>query len=643
VSARSPVRWFGRPVFCVAATCLLGLGAAHEARAFDLFGVHLFGDTSQEAPSPDAQPYTVDVSVQNADQALTETVRAASHLWADRDGKAPPSTPAFLAKAKADYAAIISGLRQAGYYGGRITIEVGGKPLETIAPDATLAHPVAVHIAVDVGPQFRFGRIEIVGRPPELADLRAQTQTGSPETAGLVAGAVARSDAILKAEATLLTGWRRQGHPDAKALPHVIVAHFETQTLDVSMGADPGPAATFGTVRVNGTVKMDRDYVARETGIRSGEPWDQSKVEEANQRLRALQVFSSVVTRPAGTIGADGALDLDTTVSERPLHAYGVDASYSTLDGLGLGGFWEHRNLFGAAERLRLEAGVSGIEAKTPNKYSYHLGATLLMPGYLGPDLDLITKVTAERQVLDPYTENTVAAAIGLTRHFSPLLTGTVLASAELVHASDGFGNRTMTFLSLPSTLQYDGSDDKLEPTAGWRATLALEPFYEAHFRNAGLISKAAVSDYLAIDAARRYVLAGRVAVGSIVGAPADQLPPDRLFFAGGGQSVRGYAYRSLGPVLGNGATVGGLSLFETSLELRAKVTDTIGVVPFVDAGTASRSSLPDFAGRLQIGAGLGLRYYTGLGAIRLDVATPVNPRRGDGRFALYLGLGESF
>jgi translocation and assembly module TamA len=636
--------WFkGGQIASVGLLVVALLADIGDARAFDFLGIHLFGDKSDETPSPDAQPYTIDLTVQNADQTLTDSVKAASHLWSDREGKAPPSTPAFLAKANAEYAAIVGALRSAGYYGGSISILVDGKPLQRLTADATLPHPVPVKITVDAGPIFRFGRIDIAGRPPELTDLRARTETGSPEGVGLVAGTVARSDVILKAEATLLASWRQQGHPKVKALPHVIVAHFNNDTLDVSIGADPGPMATFGAVRVEGTKDMDPAYVARQTDITPGEPWDEAKVEEASRRLRALQVFSSVVFKQDPVLGPDGALGLTSTVAERPKHVYGADASYSTLDGLGVGGFWQHRNLFGHAENLKLEAGVSGIDSKDPRKYSYRVGATLLMPGALGPDLDVIAKVIGERQVLDPYSENTVTAQLGVSKHFSRYLIGTVMASGQLVHASDGFGNRNMAFLSLPISLAYDGSDDKLEPSAGWRGSIALEPFYETHFGNAGVITKVSASDYYAIDAAKRYVLAGRVAVGSIVGAPAYQLPPDRLFFAGGGQSVRGYAYRSLGPRLANGVTVGGLSTFETSFEVRAKVTETIGVVPFVDAGSAFKSELPDFKEQLQVGAGLGLRYYTSLGALRLDVAAPVNPRRNDPKFAIYLGLGESF
>ena len=88
---------------------------------------------------------------------------------------------------------------------------------------------------------------------------------------------------------------------------------------------------------------------------------------------------------------------------------------------------------------------------------------------------------------------------------------------------------------------------------------------------------------------------------------------------------------------------VGGRSKLEGSVELRARMTDSFGVVGFVDAGNAFASSYPDFSESLRLAAGGGLRYYTGLGPVRLDVAVPLDPKPGDSAFGLYIGLGQSF
>ena len=135
---------------------------------------------------------------------------------------------------------------------------------------------------------------------------------------------------------------------------------------------------------------------------------------------------------------------------------------------------------------------------------------------------------------------------------------------------------------------------------------------------------------------------AARIGFGSLAGADLENIPANRRFFAGGGGSVRGYAFRSLSPMRA-GEPIGGRSLLEGSLEARIRITDTIGIVPFIDAGGAFRESYPDFGERLRFSAGLGLRYYTGIGPIRLDVAIPLQKVAGQRGYGVYLGIGQAF
>jgi translocation and assembly module TamA len=198
--------------------------------------------------------------------------------------------------------------------------------------------------------------------------------------------------------------------------------------------------------------------------------------------------------------------------------------------------------------------------------------------------------------------------------------------------------------VGLPVSVTYDSTDSLLDPTQGVRATASIAPYPALLGSDPGIVvTKAQASTYYALDEEARYVLAGRIGFGSIVGADLAEIPANRRFFAGGGGSVRGYEYRTLGPKGPFGDPIGGRSLLEGSIEARIKITDTIGVVPFVDMGTAFEGSLPDFDERIRVSAGLGLRYYTGVGPIRLDVAFPVNRERGDSLAAVYISLGQSF
>jgi len=130
----------------------------------------------------------------------------------------------------------------------------------------------------------------------------------------------------------------------------------------------------------------------------------------------------------------------------------------------------------------------------------------------------------------------------------------------------------------------------------------------------------------------------------ALAGAGRDSIAPSRRLYAGGGGSVRGYAYQAIGPRDLNNDPVGGRSLGEISLEARFRFgsANQFGIVPFIDAGTISPDPTPSIA-QLRVGAGVGVRYYSNFGPIRVDVGTPINPQPGDPRIGVYVSLGQAF
>lgn len=638
------------PALLAGCTLLVATVAAEPAAAFDLFGYHLFGDRAEaEVPSPDAQRYTATFTLVGGDADLEKRLKGASLLVAEADGKPPPSTAAFLSRARADYGRLLAGLYAEGRYGGVVAIRADGRPVEEIPPDARLPNPVPLAFVVDPGPLYRFGGIRVDGAPsstpPQIqADIKPPK---TPEELGFAAGAPARAGAVTGAEEVLVAAWRRIGHPKARVVSREVVADHPNHRVDVHLRIDPGPLAVYGPTTVQGTRDMDPAFVARQAALPIGETWSSDEVKRAEKRLQRLEVFGSArivdEARVEEWVNPAVQQPVAITVTERPLHVFGLGGSWSTVDGAGLEGYWQHRNLFGEAEKLRFDARVSGIDGVDPTKFTYLGGVTFVKPGFVDPMTDLTAQLQAAREVYDPYTEELVRARIGLAHEFFPGVTGKIGVGVELARVDDAWGRRSFVFTGLPSELAWDTTDDRLEPTRGFRLKGQLEPFWEAKFGNVGAVGRLDASTYRALDEAGRHVLAARVAVGSIVGAPSDEIPDDRLFFAGGGGSVRGFAYRGLGPRLANGDIVGGRSLFEASFEYRARVTEDIGIVPFVDAGSAFAPNLPNFSEKIRVGAGLGLRYYTGIGAIRLDVAAPLNRDPGDPRFAVYIGIGEAF
>ncbi|MEO0664430.1 MAG: BamA/TamA family outer membrane protein, partial [Pseudomonadota bacterium] len=136
-------------------------------------------------------------------------------------------------------------------------------------------------------------------------------------------------------------------------------------------------------------------------------------------------------------------------------------------------------------------------------------------------------------------------------------------------------------------------------------------------------------------------VIAGRAQIGSVFMTSIEDTPPDFLFFSGGGGTVRGQGFQSLA-IDGAGGTSGGRSFAGLSLELRQGISDSIGLVGFFDVGYIGESSDLQGGGD-HSGAGLGLRYITPLGPLRVDVGVPVGGSSDGSDYGLYIGLGQAF
>jgi translocation and assembly module TamA len=631
---------------------VLSCGVRAPAAAFEIFGIKFFERENQENPEDvigEPQRYTITFTVAGDPSGDIETtLQNASTLYGDRDEPASGAA-GLLATARGDYQRLLYALYGVGRYGPTISIRVDGREAADVPPDATLADPAAVAVSVDVGPEFRFGQAAIVNRAPPPAD--PDDRVDSPEDAGFVSGAVARSGAVLSAGRLAVEEWREQGYAKARLADQRVEAAHDTATLDAQLTIDPGRIAVYGPVTVQGTERMDPAFTAFMAGLPEGREYDPDDLKRAGDRLARLGVFRSARLEEADAINPDGTLPFTLSVQERPLNRVSFGASYSTLDGAGVEASYLYRNLFGRAESLRFDARVAGVGSQAADDLldlTYRAGVTFTKPGVYTPDTDFTASLFFDREVLEPYTRTGVNGQAGYTQLFTEDLSARLFAEGgwntfdEEIYEYD----REFSYAGLLAGVLYDGRDDKTNATGGFYAELVGEPFYEFEYGNPTLRMTAEGRAYLGFGEDDPLVLAGRLKIGSIVGAPQDEVAPDKLFFAGGGGSVRGYAYRNIGipvDVDGEEEITGGRSLLEASAEARIKVTDAIGVVAFADAGLVGEESFPDFGEEPRVGAGLGLRYLTGLGPIRADVAVPLNPRDNDPSFAFYVGIGQAF
>ncbi|MBO6902373.1 MAG: outer membrane protein assembly factor [Rhizobiaceae bacterium] len=612
--------------------------AATPATAFELFGLRLFGkkdETKTEIVDPVF--YSVSFDPGPSNEELSERLKDASLLVGD-EGKAVSGSLGLISKARNDRERLVAALYENARYDGVVTIRIAGRSLDDIAPDAQFdaSGPVPISIRVDPGNVFVLGDISLTGDAADLAPARF----------GLMPGGEAGSTAILRAERDMVRALKQEGRPLARVVSREVVADSATKELDISFGIEAGPIAPYGRTNVEGAEQVDREFIAYMTGLEQGETYSPEERDRARERLQNLDVFSSVSVTEADALDPDGSIPMNVIVSERKHRYFGVGATISSTDGAGIEGYWGHRNLFGRAEKLRIEGSISRIgSAASLGMLNYNAAILFEKPGVMGPASKFISSVRASFEHPNAYNSFTVDARAGIRRDLTPKQTVSAEVRVAWSSVTDSFSPvvpRSHLLVSIPLEYVYDGRDNRLDPKRGQRFLVYAEPTRDL-FSGANFLKvRGEASIYRSLDSDGRIVFAARAAAGSIVGAPLAAIPADRRFYSGGGGSVRGYAYQGVGPRDATGKPTGGRSFAEASLEMRIKVSEKVGLVPFVDAGTVSAATVPNLS-TLQFGAGLGLRYLTPFGPLRVDAAVPLNRRPGDPSFGVYAGIGQAF
>ncbi|MBI1213272.1 MAG: BamA/TamA family outer membrane protein [Alphaproteobacteria bacterium] len=635
-------RVWGPPICCV----LLAVAAAAPALYSRAFADDRPDSGSARAADSAAESkisYTPVLKIEGGDDSIKDALESASLLFTYV--KEPlDSVGVLFARAKADRQRMVRALSALGYFGARAQITIAGREIDDVAAeDALSANPpesIAVDITVRTGRQFTFGLIKLAPAPAASAEALAELPANST---GLTQGLPARSADVVAADARIVSALREAGYPFATIASREAIADHATSKLEITFYVAPGPLATFGKVDVRGQRDMDPEFIAMLAPFAEGDPFKASTLTKYKAELDRLLVFETVTIEEAKSLDAQGRLPVTVVVHERLAHVVGLSASLSTLEGTTLGGYWTHRNLWGQAEQLRLEAQSSRLFLNGVSDYEYALTATLTKPAFPEKRDDLILQIGAKRERPDAFERDAVFADAKVRRRFDATLTGEAGVTVVEGHEKDFLGERDRFAIILPTSLTSDTRDNILDATRGVRASVSVQPIVSLdRGRATSLRSDVAVSTYYALTDDGSTVIAGRAAAGLSVAGHLTDLPVDMRFFAGGGGSVRGYEYQALSPRDAAGHLIGGLSKVEGSLELRSWVAGDIGLAAFVDAGSASPTNLPNFDD-VRVGVGAGARYKTPIGPVRLDVAFPIDPPPGGPKFGLYVALGQAF
>jgi translocation and assembly module TamA len=426
--------------------------------------------------------------------------------------------------------------------------------------------------------------------------------------------------------------------------------------------------------------------VRRRLLIHPGDEYRATAIEKARQDLLATAVFTQVTVKLDPAPDAAGRIALTFNFRERKPRLVGLTGAYSSDLGISAGVKWTKREITGNADALTLSANVIDLGGGTASTgVGYDLNGTYVIPDWTTRDQTLQVQLGALRQSLNAYDQTAVTSGLSVIRKVSPLWTVSAGATVEReqitqeappdVAESIAVGctqdiappragtteprcvyHYTLLGLPLTGTFNNTGLDSPLaDATKGVRASLTLTPTFSiGHQTSEFLVTQLTASAYVDMNkwglasTAGRSVLAVRGLAGFAAGASEYSLPPDQRFYAGGSGTIRGYRYQSVGPTFQDGNPIGGTAIQAGSLEFRQRVGASLGFATFVDAGNVSRSLNP-LSGSLKVGVGAGVRYYTALGPLRIDLAVPLQRRTGagvvqpDDAFEIYIGLGQAF
>jgi len=597
------------------------------------------------ARAANPQAYAVQLAA-SGNAALDATLAATSELRSLQD-TAPVSPFGLIVRARADVDRLHTVLESFGYYRSAVAVTIDGEPLDDPRlGEAISARPTGsvsrVAVKFQLGPLYHLRRIDIDGSLPDSAR----------GALGLAAGEPAVAAAVLAGGARLLTALQDQGYAFAQVAAPVAYEDPSAPLLDLDFHVVAGPRVQVGAIRIVGLQRVHESLLRAKLRLHTGDAYSPQAIDRARRDLLSLGVFTAVSVRLGAAADSRGGVPVTFDVHERLRHAASVDAAYSSDLG-GSGGItWTDRDVFGNAEQLDLAASVTNIGGTAATALGYDTSAQLLKPDFGRADQSLQFAVTALKQSLQAYQQTAVTGGATLTRKLSHDwsanlgVTGTQEAVAQE-------GNRyDYTLVAAPIGLTYDSTDLNSpldDPLHGMRDSLSVTPTRSFGITSATfVITQVKLAAYfdlheLSLAAAGRSVIALRALAGLAQGAAEFSLPPDQRFYGGGSGTIRGYRYQAVGPQFADGNPIGGTAIIAGSIEFRQRFGTSFGAVAFVDGGQVS-ASLKPLPNVLRIGVGAGMRYYTPVGPIRVDVAVPTKRySTHDDRFEIYVGLGQAF
>lgn len=514
-------------------------------------------------------------------------------------------------------------LRSEGYYAAQVTPEAREEP------------PLA-RLVIAMRQRFRFS-------PPSVSFGDAPPDTATKASAldalnGLHEGAPARAASVLHAEANALAALQQAGYADASASGRRIVVDHATQRVAVEFHLEAGQRVHLGAVRAEPNDLFRAGFIDE---LRNWERGD-AYTPDALTRLRRDLTSTGAVSRAATRLDppdADGVSGVVLEVEPARRNAYELGLGYSTTEGAGVEAEWTRRNLTGRADSFSVSTTLGEIRQE--------LSASLIRPHAAGLGHALTFGAGLRHEESEAFTRvgASAFASVEASRRLENSRSYGASLSADRFDDLAG-GVSDAYVLSGFLDLRRDTTGFSLDPRQGSVLDLRFEPSIssgDATLGFARVIGEA--KRYESFGEEDRLTLAARARVGWLepISGSANDAPPDRRFYAGGGGSVRGYEYNSIYPKERDllGLAPGGQGALEGALEARWRFNDRWGAAAFADGGTA----FDDWkdASELSWGVGVGVRYDLGFAPLRVDIAFPLDESERTTDYALYISIGQAF
>ncbi len=520
-------------------------------------------------------------------------------------------------------------LRSEGFYDAEVAPDIGDGD-----------SPPAI-VTITLGPRALISGPAIVwqgGAPDAAADK------GAEDAMGLKPGAPGRASDVIAAEGRILAALQKHGYADASAEPRNVVVDHADHVMRPEFRIRAGALVRLGHVEVAGKGRTRITWIRSLAPWRAGDVYKPESVAGLEKQLLESGAYDqvNVALAPESQI-VNGQRPVIVTLVERPKGTVELGASYSTTEGAGVDSRWLIYNRLGRGDTITTLAQLAQIDSR--------LQTELALPDWRKINETLKLTAALYRDNTPAYDLRGAGLSADLTHKFGQIsfltygvsLDETNTIQNEPANFIGGAKDRHLTSLGGLVAFTADNSNDPLNPTKGFRFGARLEPTLSVGDGSITYLKGSAqASIYLPLQSDARTVFAARIKVGVIAGGDIPGVPAQDRFYAGGGGSVRGYGYQEVGPRYPDNTPEGGLSLVESSVEVRHQLTGAWGVAAFVDTGYVGSQTSPDFS-HPEIGAGVGVRYDLGFGPIRFDIATPLVRRDGDSAIQVYLSIGQSF